>query len=75
MAHTGIVRLAIEIDRLVEPTPGRRAIEGNILLPGNDVHDTYVGKPVPVESYGNPVRRHPCEGSAGATESRVFVAL
>jgi hypothetical protein len=56
VAHGGLVRMAIEIDRLVETTPGRRAIEGRILHSGDVVYDQYLGKPVPVESHGNPVR-------------------
>lgn len=82
VAHGGTVRLAIEIDRLVETAPGRRAIVGSILLPGDEVRDAYVGKPVPVESYGNPVRyfdslvgTKPCRCDCGtALASGKFVA-
>jgi len=82
VAHGGTVRLAIEIERLVETAPGRRAIEGNILLAGDEVRDVYVGKPVPVESYGNPVRyfdspvgTKPCRCDCGtALASSKFVA-
>jgi hypothetical protein len=82
VAHGGTVRLAIEIDRLVETAPGRRAIEGNILLPGDEVRDEFVGKPVPVESYGNsvryfdsPVGTKPCRcGCGAALASGKFVA-
>ncbi|MQM26751.1 hypothetical protein [Glycomyces albidus] len=82
VAHRGAVLLAIEIHRLVETAPGRRAIEGSILLPGDEVHDAYVGKPVPVESYGNPVRyfdapvgTKPCRCGCGTSlRSGKFVA-
>ncbi|MEU3980683.1 hypothetical protein AB0F77_11315 [Streptomyces sp. NPDC026672] len=51
----GVVRQAIEIDRLVAVSGGRRAIEGRFLEAGHPVHDAYVGKPQPVEPARNPV--------------------
>ncbi|HYS41408.1 MAG TPA: hypothetical protein VEO01_37810 [Pseudonocardiaceae bacterium] len=56
VVHDGIVRQAIEIDRLVDTTGGRRAIEGTVLAPGHAVYDTYVGKESPVPPQRNPIR-------------------
>jgi len=56
VVHDGIVRQAIEIDRLVDTTGGRRAIEGTVLAAGHDVYDTYVGKESPVPPQRNPIR-------------------
>jgi hypothetical protein len=49
----GIVRQAMEIDRIV-PAGGRRAFEGPVLGPGHPVYDAYVGKPSPIRTR-NPV--------------------
>lgn len=55
LSAQGIVRQAIEIDRLVAVSGGRRAIEGRFLETGHPVHDAYVGKPQPIEPVRNPV--------------------
>lgn len=55
LSAEGVVRLAIEIDQLVSVPGGRRAIEGRYLEAGHPVHDSYVGKPQPVEPTRNPV--------------------
>lgn len=51
----GIIRLVIEIDRVVDAIGGRRAFEGRILGPGNSVHDHYMDKPAPNGSQRNPI--------------------
>lgn len=72
VAHAGVVRMAIEIDRLVVTAPDRRALQGSILHSGDAVYDQYVGKPVPVESYGpvryfdSPVGTRGCRCGCGA---------
>jgi hypothetical protein len=44
----GRVRLAVEITGIIDhETTDRRSIEGRILGPGDEVHDTYVGGPDP----------------------------
>ncbi|MFJ7250159.1 hypothetical protein ACIQWA_36745 [Kitasatospora sp. NPDC098652] len=56
LAADGLVRQAIEIDRLVQVTSSRRAAEGTVLAAGHPVHDAYVGKPSPVPAtVRNPV--------------------
>jgi hypothetical protein len=46
VAHGGLVRMAIESDRLVETAPGRRAIEGRILhsgrIPASDAEEAVI---------------------------------
>lgn len=58
----GVVRMAVEIDRLrssdgtEERDPdGRRCIEGKVLPQGHPVREEYVGKPTPVTGQRNPV--------------------
>ncbi|WNI20024.1 hypothetical protein [Actinacidiphila sp. ITFR-21] len=51
----GIIRQALEIDRVVDVPGGRRAFEGRILGPGDPVHDHYVGKPAPNGAQQNPI--------------------
>lgn len=51
----GIIRQAMEIDRVVDVPGGRRAFEGRILGPGHPVHDHYVGKPAPNGAQQNPI--------------------
>jgi hypothetical protein len=51
----GIIRQAIEIDRVVDAPDGRRAFEGRILGPGHPVHDHYVGQPAPNGPQQNPI--------------------
>ncbi|MFF1649872.1 hypothetical protein [Streptomyces sp. NPDC058240] len=51
----GIIRQAIEIDRVVDVPGGRRAFEGRFLGPGHPVHDLYVGQPAPKGSQQNPI--------------------
>ena len=53
ISHGGEVKMAIAISRLV-PAGARRAIEGKVLGPGDEVYDTYVGGPSPVQAR-NPV--------------------
>lgn len=72
IVHRGIVRGAIEIDRLIDVNTGRRAIEGKMLEPGHAVYDTYVGKASPVPPQRNPIRyfsaqvgRKPCRCGCG----------
>jgi 5-methylcytosine-specific restriction protein A len=55
LSFEGIVRQAIEIDRLVPCGPRRRAAEGRVLEPGHPVYDEFVGKPSPVTGVRNPV--------------------
>ena len=56
VVYDGIVRQAIEIDRLVNTTGGRRAIEGSVVELGHAVYETYVGKKSPVPPQRNPIR-------------------
>ncbi|MCW5252297.1 MULTISPECIES: hypothetical protein [unclassified Streptomyces] len=51
----GLVRMAVEIDRLVAVAGGRKAIEGRRLAAGHPVHDAYVGGAPPVGAVRNPV--------------------
>ncbi|MFI5687949.1 hypothetical protein [Streptomyces sp. NPDC051636] len=51
----GIIRQAMEIERIVDVPGGRRAFEGRILGPGHPVHDHYVGKPAPNGAQQNPI--------------------
>jgi hypothetical protein len=53
VSHGGVVRLAIAISRIV-PAGARRAIEGKVLGPGDEVYDRYVDQPSPVQSR-NPI--------------------
>ncbi|MFI6449676.1 hypothetical protein [Kitasatospora sp. NPDC050543] len=55
ISAAGIVRQAVEIDRLVQVTSSRRAVEGTVLPPGHPVYDAYVGKPSPIA----PTARNP----------------
>ncbi|MEU5411974.1 MULTISPECIES: hypothetical protein [Streptomyces] len=55
LSSQGVVRQAIEIDRLARVSGGRKAIEGRFLEAGHPVHDAYVGKPQPIEPVRNPV--------------------
>ncbi|MEU2512493.1 hypothetical protein [Streptomyces syringium] len=50
----GVIRQAIEIERVVDVLGGRRAFEGRILAPGDPVHD-HVGKPAPNGAQQNPI--------------------
>lgn len=54
MSFEGVVRQAVEIERIV-PAGSRRAVEGRILGPGDAVHDKYVGQPSPVGQVRNPI--------------------
>lgn len=68
VSYGGVVRLAIEIERLErQSATGRRAIEGRILEPGHPVHDAFVGGEAPVGRVRNPITyldtaldRRPC---------------
>jgi len=52
----GIVRQAIEIDRIVPiPKRNRRALEGRLLHHGHPVYDKYVNKPSRVRGVRNPI--------------------
>ncbi|MFE7332360.1 hypothetical protein ACFU8W_47445 [Streptomyces sp. NPDC057565] len=51
----GIIRPAMEIDRVVDVPGGRRSFEGCILGPGHPVYDHYVGKPAPNGVQQNPI--------------------
>ncbi|MFI9588175.1 hypothetical protein ACIHCQ_41795 [Streptomyces sp. NPDC052236] len=55
LSFKNVVRQAIEIDRLVPVTGGRRAIEGRFLEAGHPVYDAYVGQDQPVAPARNPV--------------------
>lgn len=54
-SHKGIVRMAVAIDRIEETSSNRRAIVGQVLQPGDRVHDIYVGGPAPVQGVRNPI--------------------
>lgn len=55
LSHGGKVRMAIEIDKLVPVSGGRKAIEGRFLEASHAVYDAYVGEDTPVESARNPI--------------------
>lgn len=67
VAHGGIIRMAIKINKVVTTTiressdsrDNRRAIEGEILRRGNPVYNAYVGKPSPVGPVRNPITYFP----------------
>lgn len=54
-SHQGIVRMAVAIDHIEATSSKRRAIVGQVLQPGDRVHDIYVGGPAPVHGVRNPV--------------------
>lgn len=49
------IRMAIEIDGVVDVPGGRRAFTGRPLEPGHPVYDLYVGKPAPNGAQQNPI--------------------
>lgn len=53
----GVVRQAVEIDRIERssPTSGRSVIHGRILKSGHSVYDKWVGKRSPVAGVRNPI--------------------
>lgn len=53
----GIVRQAVEIDRIERssPTSERSVIHGAILRAGHPVHDKWVGKRSPIQGVRNPI--------------------
>ena len=53
ISHGGTVRLAIAITGIVA-AGARRALEGKVLGPGDEVYDAFVGQPSPVHAR-NPV--------------------
>jgi hypothetical protein len=55
LSAEGVVRMAIEIDRLRPVDGGRKVMEGRYLVPGDEVYDAYVGRESPVEPTRNPV--------------------
>lgn len=55
LSHDKKVRMAIEIDKLVPVSGGRKAIEGRFLEAGHAVYDAYVGEDTPVDSARNPI--------------------
>lgn len=80
--YDGIVRQAVEIDRIEQVThrdqqdtrDNRSMIHGTILRPGHEVYDSYVGNPSPVQGVRNPVTYfdapaigHPCRCGCGDT--------
>lgn len=62
--HAGVVRQAVEIERIEQvtnrsmndPRDDRSVIHGRILEPGHPVFDSLVNRPSPVEPHRNPVR-------------------
>ncbi|WP_042388132.1 hypothetical protein [Streptacidiphilus melanogenes] len=55
VSAAGLVRLAVEIECIVDVAGGRRAFEGRILTPGHPVHDALVGGPAPNGNQQNPI--------------------
>lgn len=72
----GIVRQAVEIDRVEKSSPDgtRSVIHGAILRPGHPVYDKWVGKRSPVQGVRNPITYfedeadgRPCRCGCGGT--------
>lgn len=55
VSGSGIIRGAMEIDRVIDTPDGRRAFEGRLLGPGHPVYDHYIGQPAPKGIQQNPI--------------------
>jgi hypothetical protein len=55
LSFDGKVCMAIEIDRLVPVTGGRKAIKGRFLKAGDAVYNAYAGEDTPAEPARNPI--------------------